>query len=105
MGERGRGNDSRSYQTERFELSSTEIKAHDSLRHYALESGGIAPDPHGQLHVLHHDGAALGVDGQQVRVLHQNGQVHLSCLLKDAGMKIRCFTRLLKLKRLPSNQQ
>jgi histone H3 len=43
--------------------------------------GTLAPDPAGQLHVLGHDGDALGVDGAEVGVLEEGGQVRLRGLL------------------------
>jgi len=47
-----------------------------------LEKVPLAPNSSGQLHILHHDGAALGVDGEKVGVLHEGGKVHLSRFLK-----------------------
>ena len=44
----------------------------------------LATDPPGQLDVLGHDGDALGVDGAQVGVLEQTGQVGLASLLKKS---------------------
>jgi hypothetical protein len=45
-------------------------------------SRSLATDPARQLDVLWHDGDALGVDGTQVGVLKQTGEIGLTGLLK-----------------------
>ena len=44
--------------------------------------GALAADAPGKVHVLGHDGDALGVDGAQVGVLEEANQVGLRGLLK-----------------------
>ena len=45
-------------------------------------SGALATDSAGKLHVLGHDGDSLGVDGAEVGVLEESNHVGLSSLLK-----------------------
>jgi hypothetical protein len=44
--------------------------------------GSLSADTAGQLDVLRHDGHALGVDGAEVGVLEQGGEVGLGSLLE-----------------------
>jgi hypothetical protein len=45
-------------------------------------SSHLAPNAAGQLHVLRHDGATLGMDGAQLRILIHPNQVGLGGFLK-----------------------
>ena len=42
----------------------------------------LATDATGQVQVFFHDGDALGVDGAEVGILEEPGEVALSCLLE-----------------------
>jgi hypothetical protein len=48
---------------------------------HELKDVRLSADSSGELDVFDHDGAALGVYGEQVRVLHEDSQVHFSRLL------------------------
>ena len=48
---------------------------------HELKDVRLSADSSGELDIFDHDGAALGVYGEQVRVLHEDSQVHFSRLL------------------------
>ena len=61
----------------------------------------FATDAAGKLHVLGHDGDTLGVDGAQIRVLEEGGEVGFGSLLqRHDGVRLEAKVSLKVLRHL-----